>query len=351
MFVTGRIATSDGTAVPNDALIERVCNEKVRQQVYASTSGDFTMQMGSNSPSYLDARGDPTAQDTAGNNSSRMGISRHALANCELRASASGFRPSVLNLAGQTTFGSNINVGAIVVQRATKIVGTTLNASPYNAPKDARKAYEKGLEEEKNGKLDKAAKYFEQAVRVYPKYVSAWNQLGSVLQKEKQNEAARAAYFKAIAIDSKMLAPYLSLAEMACEAENWPEALRFSGHILELDPMANVSYSILDLDPLNIAEAYFYNALANYKLNRMEAAEKSGLKAELVDLRTHFPQLHLLLADIFSRKGNYANAISEIQIYLELTPHAQGAEQVREELARLEKLNGGMPVSEKSEKN
>jgi hypothetical protein len=110
---------------------------------------------------------------------------------------------------------------------------------------------------------------------------------------------------------------------------------------------AAVTNYILDLDPLNYAGAYFYNAMANYKLNRIADAEKSGLKAEHLDLRTHFPQLHLLLAEIFARKNNYALAIVEIQTYLALAPHAKDAGQAREQLAKLEKLNGSASTSEK----
>jgi uncharacterized phage-associated protein len=95
----------------------------------------------------------------------------------------------------------------------------------------------------------------------------------------------------------------------------------------------------VDLDPLNYAEAYFYNAIANYKLNKIEEAEKSALLAEHVDLRTRFPQLHLLLAELFTRKGNYAAAVLELKTYLELAPQAKDADQVREHLAKLEKLS------------
>jgi tetratricopeptide (TPR) repeat protein len=136
---------------------------------------------------------------------------------------------------------------------------------------------------------------------------------------------------------------------LALEAQNWTEVLNFTGHILDLDPLnyADVTGYILDLDPLNYGEAYFYNAVANYKLNKLEAAEKSGLKAERTSLRTHFPQLHLLLAEIFARKNNYARAITEIQTYLALAPHAKDADQVREQLVKLEKLNGSGSTSEK----
>jgi tetratricopeptide (TPR) repeat protein len=173
--------------------------------------------------------------------------------------------------------------------------------------------------------------------------------LGTVLQKENQKDAARKAYTQATTIDTKFLPPYLSLASMAYETGNWTEVLNLTGHILDLDPLNHVAVTsyVLDLDPLNYADAYFYNTVANYKLNKIEDAEKSGLKAEHLDLPTRFPQLHLLLAEIFARKHNYATAISEIQTYLELAPHAKDADQVREQLAKLEKLNGSASTSEK----
>jgi hypothetical protein len=61
MFLVGRIATNDGTAIPNDMMIERVCNNKVRQQVYAAPTGGFSMQLGSRNDTVLDASGDPSS--------------------------------------------------------------------------------------------------------------------------------------------------------------------------------------------------------------------------------------------------------------------------------------------------
>jgi len=338
MFLRGRVVTHDGSPVPNDVLIERVCNNTVRQEVYASLKGDFSMQLGSRNGSYREASADPYG---TAHKDSDLGISRRELTNCELRASASGFHPRAISLMDLDRFSNNIDVGVIVVQRGAKIEGTTLSAIPYKAPKAARKAYEKGVQAEKNGKLADAHKYLETAVQIYPSSANAWFQLGTVLLKENQVEAARKAYTQATTIDTKFLPPYLSLASMAYQAENWKEVLDLTGHILELDPLnhAAVSNYILDLDPVNYAGAYFYNAVANYRLNKFEAAEKSALKAEHLDLVTHFPQLHLLLAELFTRKCDYAIAIAEIQTYLALAPNGSDAEQAREQLAKLEKLN------------
>ncbi|HEY2351591.1 MAG TPA: tetratricopeptide repeat protein [Candidatus Acidoferrum sp.] len=340
MFIMGRVATADGTAVPNDVMVERVCNARVVQQAHATSNGEFSMQLGSRVDSFVDASGDQSRQEELTGRNADMGIPRRELANCELRASVSGFTSNVVDLVDLSGSLSTVDVGAIVVQRRTKVEGTTLSASAYKAPKNARKAYEKGLGAEKDGKLPEAEKYFSRAVELYPKYASAWFELGTVLQKEKQKDAARSAFTQATVADAKFLPPYLPLAFMACEAENWTEVLHLTNHILNLDPLDHVTGYILDLDPLKYTEAYFYNSLANYRLNKFDEAEKSGLKAEQVDLPTRFPQLHLMLADIYARKNNYATAISETRMYLELVPHGKNTEQIREQLAKLERLNG-----------
>jgi tetratricopeptide (TPR) repeat protein len=349
MLLLGRVATDDGTPVPFDALIERVCNARVRQQVYATSRGDFSMELGSMTDSYLDASGDRSPQYGQASKVPGAGISRHELTNCELRATVSGFHPSVISLVDLTPGSSSMDVGAIVVHRATKIKGMTLSAVPYKAPRDARRAYEKGLEAERNGRLADARQYFEKAVEIYPKYAHAWFRLGAVLQNLAQKESARTAYTHATTIDSKFLPPYLSLASMAFESKDWTQVLNLTNQVLDHDPLkyANVTGYIVDLDSLDYAEAYFYNSAANYKLNKIEEAEKSGLKAERLDVRPRFPQLHLLLAEIFARKNNYAKAISETKIYLELAPHAKDADRVRERLAKLEKLNAPVSSSEK----
>ena len=341
MFLLGRVATNDDTPVPNDLLVERVCSANVRQQVHASPGGDFSMHLGSRTDSFIDASGSPTSRYNQANKDSEMGIPLRELKNCELRASASGFHSKVISLVGLDTSLGSVDVGVIVVQRSKKIHGMTLSATAYKAPKDARNAYEKGIEAEWDGKLAKARKHFETAVGIYPSYVSAWFQLGNVLRKENEKDAARKAYAQATTIDSKFVPPYFALSSMAYESGNWSEVLSLTRHILELDPSryANATGYILDLDPLDYAEVYFYNAVANYKLTKFEDAEKSALMAEHLDVRPHFPEVHLLLAEIFARKNKYARAISEIKTYLELAPHAKNGDQVREQLAKLEKMN------------
>lgn len=353
MYLMGRIATSDGTPIPHDLLVERICSENVRQQVYASSNGDFSMQVGSKTDSFPDASTDIRSPERVNDKDSIRGIPRSELTRCDLQASASGFRSNRVSLMELAPSSGSADVGVIVVERTTKIKGMTLNAQAYKAPPNARKAYEKGLDAENKGKLAEARKYFEQAVTLYPKYVSAWFQLGMLFERENQKDSARDAYAHATALDMKFLPPFLSLASMSFEEGDWSAVLQYTRHILDLDPFSygEMNSYVLDLDELNPAAAYFYNAVANYNLNRLEEAEKSALKAERVDLLTKFPQLHVLLAEIFTRKKNYDAAIQELRSYLELVPHAKDTDLIRQRLAKLQELSHSASANQKPVQN
>jgi hypothetical protein len=82
-------------------------------------------------------------------------------------------------------------------------------------------------------------------------------------------------------------------------------------------------------------------------MKNLDAAEKSALKAEHLDMQTHFPQLHLLLADLFTRKSEYGMAISQLETYLEMLPQGKGSERARQQLAELQTLNGSAAITEK----
>ncbi|MGB2667041.1 MAG: tetratricopeptide repeat protein [Candidatus Acidiferrum sp.] len=355
MFLSGRVATADGTPVPHDASVEVVCNEKVRQKAYATPGGAFNMQLGpgSRNDAMLDASDDAASQRIGASKPYLGGIPSHDFAKCELRASAAGFHSNRRSLMDLTPSDRNVDVGAIVMERIAKVKGATISAAPYKAPANARKAYEKGLQAEKNGKLADARKYFEQAVDLNPSYASAWFRLGTVFEKGNETDSARAAYTKASVIDTHFLPPYLSLASLAYQAQDWTGVLQFTGHVIDVDPLSygDESVYVVDLDEWSPADAYFYNAVANYKLDRIEAAEKSAVKAEHVDLLMRAPELHLLMAEIFTRGNNYDLAIAELQTFLELAPHAKDRDLVREQLAKLEKLSHSTPSADKPVQN
>lgn len=347
------MVTDDGTPLPSNVMVERVCNAGVRQQVYTTAHGDFSMELGTVAGPVLDASAEGSLNNGMPSKATELGIPRRNLSNCEMRASVSGFTSKTVSLAEMTPSDTRADVGRIVVHRTEKIKGTTLNAAAYKAPGNARRAYEKGMEAAEKGKLADARLHFEEAVKIYPRFTSAWFELGDVLQKQTQKDAARTAYLRATEIDSRFLPPYLGLASLAFESQDWKEVLGLTSQIIRNDSLdyGRVSGSLLDLDSVDYSRAYFYNAAANFRFNRLAEAEKSGLQAERLDLWPHYPQLRLLLAEIFEKKNNYAGAIDQLQLYLTIVPQGKNADMAREQLAKLEKLNVAAPISEKTDRN
>ena len=351
-YIAGRVATDDGTLLPSNVIVERVCNANIRQQVYATSHGDFTMDLGGVNV-VMDASGGGDFNRNPQQNNGMPGVPRRTLENCEMRASASGFLSKSVDLMALTPSESRVDVGAIVVHRTEKINGNAVSASLYKAPKDAVRAYEKGEAALKSGKNAEARQFFEEAVKVYPSFTNAWFELGNILRKTEEKPAAQAAYLRATTIDSNFLPAHLAMASMAFEERKWPDVLDLTRYILSREPLdySKVSGYVLDLDKLDYAEAYFYNAAANFNLNRMDEAEKSGMHAERLDLRPRFPQLRLLMAEIFVRKNEYPAAVDQLQMYLTIAPTGKNADSAREELAKLEKMSGAGPASEQSSPN
>jgi len=63
-------------------------------------------------------------------------------------------------------------------------------------------------------------------------------------------------------------------------------------------------------------------------LNQVDAAEKSAREART--RKRDFPPLHLVLANIHIRKGNYPALLEDLNTYLKLEPKSPASEQARQ---------------------
>jgi tetratricopeptide (TPR) repeat protein len=219
------------------------------------------------------------------------------------------------------------NVGTIVLHRLADVEGTAISMTSLQAPKDARRAYGRGLQEERKDKLVAAAKEFEKAVEIYPNYAAAWYELGRTQEQNREIEQASQSYAHAVAADAKFVSPYLQLAELEAKAERWAELAETTGKLLKLDA---VDYPM----------AYFYHATANLNLGRIDVAEKSARAGEKMDTPHRYPRLEQVLATILARKKDYAGAAAHLRKYLLLAPDAEDAARMKKELGEMERLSG-----------
>jgi tetratricopeptide (TPR) repeat protein len=256
----------------------------------------------------------PLASDPFGNR----------LSNCELRAQIAGYRSDVVNLVGRNPM-ENPDVGLIVLHRLSNVEGTSVSATSYMAPKDAKKAYEKGLQSLLKNKPDDATKEFEKAVLAYPKYADAWVNLGKIRMQQKEFEPAREAMLKAIEADSKLVGPYIELGMMAAQQNKWEEA----GQYLDRG---------LKLDPIDFPQAWYADAAANYNLKKYDAAEKSAREAMKLDVKHSNPRIQYLLGLTLAEKHDFPASAEQFRDYLKYAPNAPDFDKVKDQLGQLEKF-------------
>jgi len=97
------------------------------------------------------------------------------------------------------------------------------------------------------------------------------------------------------------------------------------------------------LDSARYPMAYYYNAVANYNLDHLQAAEENALKAERLDKAHGEPRVEILLGLIYTAKQNYPAAAQHYQTYLQIAPNGPLTAQVKSDLAKCEemaKVNG-----------
>ncbi len=332
-FFSGKVMFDDGTAPNSDIRIERVCGSTPRLEAHTDSKGRFSFQLGQEMSVDTDAA-DPSAGVYPGNggnlNSQTSGMGNTSnpsdpLWNCELRASYPGYRSDVVELSSRRPLDSP-DLGTIVLHRLTKVEGTTISVTTALAPKHAQKDYEKGLQLAAKGDFEEAEKHFMKATDSYPKYAIAWFALGDIQQKTGNAEGARKSYAAAIAADSKYVSPYNQLGMLAAQDAKWQDA-------------ADYSKQVIQLNPVEFPGAFWLNALANYKLKRLDEAEKSVRELLKADTVHKFPQAEGLLGEIFWEKGNYPEAATHLRAYLTLHPDAKDADNIRQALAKIDQAS------------
>lgn len=337
IYLTGNVLLDDGTAPVDPVTIERVCNGAPRAQGYTDQKGRFSFQIGQTAGVVQDASEDASGMPGMSHAPAGMagiGTSQPQkplptdmkLAGCDLRAVLSGFRSDSVNLGGRRLL-DDPNVGTIVLHRLAGVEGTAISVTSLQAPKDARRAYDRGLQDVRKNKLEEAGQEFRKAVGNYPRYATAWYELGRIQAQDGDTGLALKSYANAMAADAKFISPYLKATELEAKAEKWADLAETTGKLLKLDP---VDYPM----------AYFYDATANLNLGQIDAAEKSARAGEKLDTPHRFPRLEQVLATILARKKDYAGAAAHLRAYLRLAPDAEDAGRMKKDLAEMERLLG-----------
>jgi tetratricopeptide (TPR) repeat protein len=334
IWVSGRVMLYDGGAPPESVTIERICSSNsVHAEAYTDSKGTFSFNLGQTnngvfadaSTSIFDQPGQQGGLNSMSSNSGTSGNranSDSAYWDCDLRARLPGYRSDTVSLAGRRMLDSP-DVGVILLYPIAGIQGLTASATSSQAPKDARKAYEKGLDAVKKNKPDQAEQEFRKAAQLYPRYAAAWYELGKTLEQREHYPEAREAYASALAADSKYVYPYQQLYQLALREQNWKD-------------LEDKTDQLLRLDPFEFPAAYYFNALAHLQLKEYDAAEKSAQQAVEADRKLANPKTHYLLGAILIQKQKWTEAALSFRAYLKAAPNAPDKTQVEKTLVQLD---------------
>lgn len=339
IFLQGRIMLDDGTPPPEPVVIEMVCGGNPRPQGRSDMKGRFSFQLGQDQSMLADAsygspndgfgtgsRGGASSSRSMGMPGGGRAITERDLMGCELRANLPGFRSDVVNLAGRRVM-DNPDVGTIILHRMANVQGFTYSLTSAAAPKDAKKAFEKGVDQRKKNKLPDAETSLAKAVEIYPKYAAAWNELGLVQDGLNKPEEARKSFQQSAEADSKFVSPYMQLAQIASREKKWDEVVQYTNQVNRLDPYSYPG-------------AYFLNSVANLQLQKLDDAEKSARETLKLDPDHKFAKVNHVLGVILAQKQDYKGALEQMKGYLALRPDGSDADFVKKQIAELEKATG-----------
>lgn len=201
-------------------------------------------------------------------------------------------------------------------------------ADIQEVPKDAKKAYEKGLKRAGENQFEEAAGLFEQALKIFPDYLHALNKLGEQKSHLERFEEAQAAYEKAIAANQRFALPYINLGILFVRRKQYDDAVPMLDHGNTLDdsyPMAHLNLGL---------------ALMSKKEPDYDRAEKELQRA--IDMgKGSLAAAHKFIYNIHLRRRAWDKAVGQLEAYLKEAPDARDVPEVRGMLEKLKKMMAG----------
>ena len=142
-----------------------------------------------------------------------------------------------------------------------------MSVTSLQVPNGARKEFEKGEKRTSEATtLIRRHNISGESHAEYDKYAAAWNELGNLYATTKENEKSQQVLKRPSPLTRINIPPYLGLAQLELQDQKFELSVKLPGKLFALDA--------------SVGDANFIQAIGNFKLNRLDAAEKSAQKAK-----------------------------------------------------------------------
>jgi Tfp pilus assembly protein PilF len=194
------------------------------------------------------------------------------------------------------------------------------SAAELGVPQNARKAFDQGLSAWQKQDYKQAAEKFEQAVAEYPKYDTAYNNLGVMYAHLGQNDKAMAAFKRSVELNDKNADADRNLARMLMRQKDYPQAEVLLKKSLSVEPTEAATLTML--------------VMAEVEDGKPDEALNDAHKVHALP-HDGYAVVHYIAGEVLEEKHQYAAASAEYNLYLKEAPNGPEAAQVRSAVARL----------------
>jgi len=212
----------------------------------------------------------------------------------------------------------------LTLKEETKPKTGVLNAELANIPERALLHYNSAAELAKKNDHPAAIEELKLAIKEYPSFMLALNELGVQYLKVNQPQNADEVFQAALKIDPDAFGALINRGIANFMMERYGEAVPILRKALKKNDQSAVGHYFLG------------QALAN--LGLFDDAEKA-LLASLALGKEEMKEAHRILAIIYSSRGATTQAADQLETYLKLAPNAPDAEKLRETIRKLRESN------------
>lgn len=203
-----------------------------------------------------------------------------------------------------------------------KSISPFVAAVDLNVPRSARKEFAKANEFIAQRNWTKAIEKLQHTTAIYPGYAVAYNNLAVAYAHLGDQMREREALEKAISIDDHLGLAYVNLARMNISDGDFPHAESLLQKASSFDPPDATTLILLA-----------YSELMNQHLDEAIA---TCSKAHSMQYAHAFA--HRLAARVFEQRNQVADAVAQLQLFLNEEKPGPSAEGARQELAMLQSI-------------
>ena len=202
---------------------------------------------------------------------------------------------------------------------------TSAAANPLltDIPKEALLKYNKAMDKVGAGDVKAAVPLFDEAIALHPNFAAAYYEKGSALLKINDADKATEAFVKAISIKPDYMEAKYGYAMAQFEKKNYVVASAAFNDVLQ--------------QKKDLAEGHMNLGISLFYLKNADAAEAELKSAVALKGGEKLALAHLYLGQIYAQKKRNADAVLELEKYLELLPKAPNAERIKTAIADLKK--------------